>query len=113
MSRTPLLFTLLYDSETSLFHSPGEIECGRDKRDMSRRSLLVNTRRRWMLYVREALHSIAKTAIGGYRADIDPTRGALTLLPPERFPRCTTQRGWCIAKNPVPNEPRNHPQNQI
>jgi hypothetical protein len=66
-----------------------------------------------MLYVREALHSISKTAIGGYSADVDSTRDALTLLPPEIFPQYTIQRGWCIAKNPVPNELRSYPRRHV
>lgn len=107
MSRTPLLSFPLRCSDASLFHSPGEIECGRDERDMSRRSPSANMWRPWTLYVREALHSIAKTTSRGHNADIDPMRDALTLHPPERFPQCTIQRGWCIAKNPVPNQPRN------
>ena len=55
----------------------------------------------WTLYVREALHSVAKTASGGHGADTDPMRDTLTLRPLERFPRCTIQRGSCIARNPV------------
>lgn len=94
MSRTPLLFTPLCYSVASLFHSPGEIECGRDKRDMSKRSPSVNKRRLWTLYAREALHSVAKTKSGGHDADIDLIRDALTLHPTERFPQCTIQRGW-------------------
>lgn len=45
--------------------------------------------------------------------DIHSMRDALTLHPPERFPRCTIQRGWCIAKNPDPNQPRSHNRSLI
>ena len=74
MSRTPLLFAPLCYSVASLFHSSGEIECGRDQRDVSRRSPLVDHQADWTIYVRETLHSVAETTSGGHSADIGLTR---------------------------------------